>query len=74
MNLRKRLLLFIKKSAKLLKEKGQSLVEFVLLLAVISGLSYGFVAVINRNVGSYWEYCVNLVIHDKPGVKTAIID
>jgi len=58
--------------SKFLNKRGQSLVEFVLLLAVISGLSYGFVAVMNRHLVKYWEYSVNLVIDDKPGTKTAI--
>jgi hypothetical protein len=55
-------------------QKGQTLVEFVLLLAVISTLSYGFVAVMNRNIGAYWEHAVNLIIHDEPGGKTAKIN
>lgn len=45
-------------------QRGQTLVEFVLLLAVISTLSYGFVSIMNRNIGAYWEHCVNLVIND----------
>jgi Flp pilus assembly pilin Flp len=57
-----------------LQQKGQTLVEFVLLLAVISLISYGFVSIMNRNIGGYWEHCVNLIIHDKPGEKTAKIE
>jgi Flp pilus assembly pilin Flp len=59
---------------KVLNQKGQTLVEFVLLLAVISLISYGFVSIMNRNIGAYWEHCVNLILHDKPGEKTAKID
>ena len=73
MKFRKRLLLLKKKCSRLLNQRGQSLVEFVLLLAVISMLSYGFVAVMNRNIGAYWEHCVNLVVTDndpdKPRLK-----
>jgi hypothetical protein len=59
---------------KVLNQKGQTLVEFVLLLAVISMLSYGFVSIMNRNIGAYWEHCVNLILHDEAGPKTAKID
>jgi Flp pilus assembly pilin Flp len=51
-------------------ERGQSIVEFVLLLAVITGLSYGFVAMMNNNLAKYWQYAANLVVDDKPGTKT----
>lgn len=52
--------------------RGQSIVEFVLLLAVITGLSYGFVAVMNQNLARYWEYAANLVVNDKPGGTKAV--
>jgi len=55
---------------KALGERGQSIVEFVLLLAVITGLSYGFVAMMNKNLARYWQYSANLIVHDKPGEKT----
>ncbi len=58
--------LFRKKNS----ERGQSIVEFVLLLAAITFLSYCFIAVMNRNIGRYWEYSVNLIVNDKPGSKT----
>lgn len=51
-------------------ERGQAIVEFVLLLLVIASISYGFVALMNNNLGRYWEYAANLVVNDKPGVKT----
>lgn len=59
---------FLQKLKK--NEKGQAIVEFVLLLLVIAGLSYGFVAVMNNNLGRYWEYFANLVVDDKPGTKS----
>ena len=52
-------------------QKGQSLIEFVLLLTVISGISFMFVSLMNKNITRYWEYAVNLVIDDRPGTKTA---
>jgi len=58
------------KLKKLLKERGQSIVEFVLLLLVITSISYAFVDIVNRNIALYWEYSVNLIINDKPGEKT----
>ncbi len=62
MKLRKRLpILNISKT-----QKGQTLVEFVLLLAVISLISYGFVSIMNRNIGAYWEHSVNLIVNDGP--------
>lgn len=57
---------------KALSERGQSIVEFVLLLAVITGLSYGFVAVMNKNIARYWEYSANLVVNDRPGGPKAV--
>ena len=47
-------------------QRGQSIVEFVLLLSVITGLSYGFVAIMNRNLARYWDYSASLIVNDKP--------
>jgi competence protein ComGC len=75
MKLRQRLTTIKNDFRKLLQQKGQSLVEFVLLLAVISMLSYSFVAVINSNLGTYWEHCVNIVVNDgDPGKPKLTID
>lgn len=52
------------------KEKGQSLVEFVLLLVVISGISYGFVSLINRNLSRYWVFYADLIVNDDANKKT----
>ena len=64
MKFRQRLTILKADLQLLLRQKGQSLVEFVLLLAVISGLSYGFVAIMSKNLGMYWEHCVNIVVSD----------
>lgn len=56
------------------KQKGQALVEFILLLVVLSSISFFFVGFMNRNLTKYWEYAANLVINDKPGEKTVTID
>jgi hypothetical protein len=58
---------------KQLGQKGQTLIEFVLLLTVIAGISFGFVSLMNRNITSYWQYSVNLIIDDRPGTKTATL-
>ncbi len=60
------------KFAKKLGEKGQTIVEFVLLLSVVTGLSWGFVAIMNKNLGRYWEYSANLIVNDKPGGPKAV--
>ncbi len=60
------------KLTKKLGDKGQTIVEFVLLLAVVTGLSFGFVAVMNKNLARYWEYSANLIVNDKPGGPKAL--
>lgn len=60
------------KFTKKLGEKGQTIVEFVLLLSVVTGLSYGFVAIMNKNLGRYWEYSANLIVNDRPGGPKAV--
>jgi len=62
----------LNKFTKKLGEKGQSIVEFVLLLAVVTALSYSFVAVMNKNLARYWEYSANLIVNDKPGGPKAV--
>lgn len=74
MKLRNRLPIVKVNVKQWLNQRGQSLVEFVLLLAVISMLSYAFVAVMNRNIGKYWQHAVNLIINDRPGITTAKIE
>jgi hypothetical protein len=51
------------------REKGQTIVEFVLLLSVILSVSFGIVWFFNKNLARYWEYSANLVVTDKPGEK-----
>lgn len=52
---------FRKKSS----QKGQSIVEFVLLLAVISGISFAFVAFMNRSLSKYWVKAVKVIVDDQ---------
>jgi Flp pilus assembly pilin Flp len=65
------LLPFKKRLRNLLRQqKGQSLVEFVLLLAVIAGISFTFAIFMNKSLSRYWQYSVNLIIDDRPGTNT----
>ena len=59
---------------KVLNARGQALLEFILLLVVLSGISFLFVGFMNRNLIRYWEYSVNLILDDKPGTKTVTFD
>lgn len=54
---------------KRVRQKGQALVEFVLLLVVLSTISFLFVALMNRSLSRYWEYSINLIIDDRPGTN-----
>lgn len=63
-----------KSTLKKKKRKGQAIIEFVLLLAVMTLITYGFVYFMNRNLARYWEYSANLVINDKPGEKTVTLE
>lgn len=70
MKLRKLLpIKFLKKAG----QKGQAVVEFVLLLAVMAMITYSFVFFMNKNLARYWEHAANLVINDAPGVKTVTL-
>ena len=53
-------------SKRYLGEKGQSIVEFVLLLSAIASISYFFMGFMNANIARYWEYSVNLIVNDSP--------
>lgn len=62
------------KFLKKMRQRGQAIIEFVLLLAVMSLITYFFVLFMNRNLKRYWEYSANLIVNDKPGEKTVTID
>ncbi len=62
------------KSNKVAHQKGQAIVEFVLILAVMAIITFAFVGFMNRNLARYWEHAANLVINDRPGVKTVTLD
>jgi hypothetical protein len=63
------------KIGKFLKnQRGQGIVEYVLLLTVMFSITLLFVGFMNKNLSRYWEHAVNLVINDQPGIKTLTLD
>lgn len=47
----------------LTNQKGQSLVEYMLLLAIIVGISFSFMAGINGALGDRWETMAEVLIN-----------
>ena len=45
--------------------KGQTLVEFILLLFIIVFISTFFMKLVNHNIAAYWKYFVSVVVDDK---------
>ena len=50
---------------KIKNQEGQTLIEFVLLLASITIISFGFMRMINSNIASRWEAMANVILDDK---------
>ncbi|MBT4791207.1 MAG: hypothetical protein HON90_06520 [Halobacteriovoraceae bacterium] len=46
-------------------QSGQSLIEFVLLLAGIVIISFTFLRVVNSEMASRWENMANIILEDK---------
>ncbi len=44
-------------------QKGQSLVEYMLLLAIIVGISFSFMSAINGGLADRWESMVALLVN-----------
>ena len=53
----------------ILNEQGQTLVEFILLLVVIMGISTLYMRTINSNMGNYWEAMANTLMSDVPDAE-----
>jgi hypothetical protein len=49
------------------QQSGQSLVEFMLLLASILIISMSFMKIVNKNVASYWTDMANTLMLDVEG-------
>ncbi len=54
-----------------LNRRGQTLVEFILLLVVIMTISLLFMKVVNSNLAIYWKFIVTKVVGD-PSVRLEI--
>lgn len=48
----------------LMKQNGQTLVEFALLLLVIAGLSFSFLSLTRGNLAKYWMAYARLIVDD----------
>ena len=58
--------LFGHPTKKLVKnQKGQTLVEFILLLASIVAIAYSFMGVVNRNLGEQWTEMSQAILEDE---------
>lgn len=49
---------------RLKNQKGQSFVEFLFLLLIMIGISYGMIASFNGRTGQRWTEIVNIVASD----------
>lgn len=43
-------------------ESGQTFIEFILLLVMLIGISYGLLAGVNGNVASRWKTLVTVIV------------
>ena len=50
-------------------EKGQTFLEFVLLLMMIMLMSFGYMKIINTGIGKYWTSMANTLLIDVPDAK-----
>jgi hypothetical protein len=49
------------------RQTGQAILEYVLLLVVMTAITWGFVIFMNRNLSKYWQASINLIVNDRPG-------
>jgi len=54
-----------------LNRRGQTLVEFILLMVVIIGVSMLFMKLVNSNIAIYWKFIVTKVVGD-PSIRLDI--
>ncbi len=55
-------------------QRGQSLVEYALLLLVITTISFAFMSFTNQSLGKYWMYFTRLIVDDPTQNATLTID
>ena len=53
-------------------QDGQTLIEFVLLVMMVSLISISFIKLVNFNIGKYWLALVKLVVED-PSVALQLL-
>jgi hypothetical protein len=53
-----------------INQKGQTLVEFVLLLVVVASLSFTFIKVANQGISEAWIGLIKLVVDDPVVAQT----
>lgn len=51
-------------SKKIKNQKGQTFVEFLMLLLIMMGISYAMVAAFNGRTGQRWTEIVNIIASD----------
>lgn len=58
------------KNRLITNQKGQSLVEYMLLLAIIVGISFAFMAGINGGIATRWEALAAVLINIDTDTQT----
>lgn len=55
----------LNKVKAVLDERGQSLIEFVLLLLVVATISFMFVKLVNNQIAGIWVDIVKIIVDDE---------
>ena len=55
----------LNKVKAVLNERGQSLIEFVLLLLVVATISFMFVKLVNNQIAGIWVDIVKIIVDDE---------
>lgn len=55
----------LNKAKAVLNERGQSLIEFVLLLLVVATISFMFVKLVNGQIATIWVDLVKIIVDDE---------
>ncbi|MFZ4712882.1 MAG: hypothetical protein ACOYL6_04175 [Bacteriovoracaceae bacterium] len=54
----------VRKESPHFGEEGQSFIEFVLLMLMVIGLSFGYMKIVNGSLAKRWTQMVNVVVND----------
>lgn len=55
----------LNKAKAVLDQRGQSLIEFILLLLVVATISFMFVKLVNGQIASIWVDFVKIIVDDE---------